>query len=243
MMAPNVPPMEMRSPGAQKGLAGLGIISVTAPQYMNGGGAYILGPSVTTAPGPPNVVESINNPIIPASEGNVPNPVFYDTQGNIIASAVCGSTYNMTVPGFDGQTLMIVQTKNGAPNFSGPLLMPVRNYGSTCGQDEGTYNVQAFTQPGTLLGSTTFVVLPAPGAPGTGPSGLPPSPIGTGVPISTSQAAPPPGTTSATSALPAAATGQAIATTGLGSLTSTDWIILGAILLGVFAVGQASKGR
>src|SRR5215475_1075664 len=130
----------------------------------------------------------------------------------------------MTVPGYEGQRLMIVQTKNGAPSFSGPVQIPMGNYPSKCNQDEGTYFVQAFTLAGALLGGTTFTVLPAVSA----PSGIPP--LG---PLTASPTpAPAPGTTSATSPLPASSTSvppttPAPAGTGvLGGLTTTDWLVI-----------------
>src|SRR5215475_7870802 len=131
----------------------------------------------------------------------------------------------MTVPGYEGQRLMIVQTRNGAPSFSGPVQIPMGNYPSKCNQDEGTYFVQAFTLAGALLGGTTFTVLPALSQPSAIPAAGPltPSPA----------AAPAPGTTSATSPLPAISSGTVPPTTPaptgtgvLGGLSTTDWLVI-----------------
>jgi len=260
MLRTNVPPIEMRSPGARPpavnwnngGLAGMGIISTTVGPGGNGSGLpgdYFSMPGFSSAPtgsgGGGTMVPSSSyapGPIaIPLA-----NPVFFDVNGNVITQAVCGSVYSMTVPGYEGQWLMIVQTKNGAPSFTGPMLMPMSNYASKCSQDEGSYNVQAFTQAGQLLGSTTFVVLPAASSPGTGPSGLPPLTSATGTPpASTARPAAAPGTTSSTSALPATSvtappvTSAAAAPSFLSSLSTTDWLLL--VVLGVVVLYQASK--
>jgi hypothetical protein len=245
MLQPSTPSIEMRSPGAQRGLSGLGIVAVTAPQqYIDGGGAYILGP-VPGLPGggPPNVVEPAQTLPIGPNQGGT-NPVYYDNSGNVITSAVCGTIYNFTVPGYEGQTLHIVQTKNGASSFTGPMQMPVLNYASKCNQDEGAYTVQAFTQSGQLLGSTNFNVLASPASPTGGagplsPAGLP------GLPAATGQPAPGPGTTSSTSALPAGSattpltTAAAAAPTGLAALSTTDWLIIA--VLTVLIIEQSGK--
>jgi hypothetical protein len=259
MMAPNVPPIEMRSPGAQPplvrwnngGLAGLGLIS---PLVGSGGPgmsqSFFAAPTGPTGPVTPG--GGGGSPLIapaqPAQAGQSVNPVFFDVNGNVITQATCGQIYSMTVPGYEGQVLQIVQTKNGAPSFTGPMRMPMGNYASKCSQDEGSYTVQAFTLAGQMLGSTNFTVLPSAvsatpaGGPPLSPAGLPPLPAATGTP------APPPGTTSSTAALPASSittpvlpTTAAAAPTFFSTLTTTDWLVLA--VLAVVVVNQASKGR
>src|SRR5215475_2218345 len=250
MMAPSTPPMELRSPSVASpsvnwnngGLAGMGFIATTpSGQVMNG-----------TAPMPSFFGGSIApNPLtgsVPSAAGTAPpvmgipsatNPVFYDNSGMVITSAICGSIYNMTVPGYEGQQLVITQTKNGTPSFSGPMQIPMLNYPSKCNQDEGTYDVQAFTLAGALLGGTTFTVLPAVSLPSAIPAAGPLTPSPT--------AAPAPGTTSATSPLPAGSStvppaAPAIGTTGvLSGLSTTDWLVIA--VLAVVVVAEVSKRR
>src|SRR5215467_10036964 len=120
MLAPNIPPMEMRSPGPRKGLAAAA--PLVTPNGQPSAGTV---PAATPTPG-------------------TSQPVFTDTNNNPITSAVCGSIYNMTVPGWEGRSPFIVQTKNGATSFSGQLPVPMKNYASQCAQDEGSYQLQAF---------------------------------------------------------------------------------------------------
>ena len=255
MLAPNTPPIEMRSPGAKSGLAGLGLMVTPSGVYQNGGTAPSFLTMGTPGANPTNVVQpgTLTNPYMPPIPMTTPmgttNPVFYDTNGNVITQAVCGSVYGMTVPGYGGQVLHIVQTKNGAPQINAQMQMPTPNYASVCNQDEGTYFVQAFTQSGQLLGGTTFNVLPSASSPGTGPSGLPPLPAATNEPPSASApSAPAPGTTSSTSNVPAAATTTPTTTPATTVVTSatpfglstTDWLII--LVLGAVVV-SSSKGR
>jgi hypothetical protein len=157
------------------------------------------------------------------------NPVFLDPRGNPIQSAVCGSQYSMTVPGFEGQQLFISQMKNGAQQFAGQMSIPMSLYTSVCNQDEGSYQTTAYTLDGSLLGSTTFTVQPGaasatPAAPGGAPS-----------------AAPPPGTTSAVSPLPVVPAPTTTTTVGsfFSSLTTTEWILLAAV--GLIIINQTGK--
>lgn len=155
MMAPNVPPFEMRAPGPRKGLGAL-----EPMQPING----------STPAGPTPVTQSAG--AVPAATPTPQSsqPVFTDTSGKPITSAVCGSIYNMTIPGWEGRSPYILQTKNGAPQFSGTMLMPMGNYASHCNQDEGSYQLQAFDPTsGALIGQTNFTVLPATSA-STAPS-------------------------------------------------------------------------
>jgi len=244
MLLPNTPPLEMRSPGARQGM---GLISTTVG--TNGGGT--LSPNTfIVGPGPSPAVSANGGgggggiapvaPASPAQAAGMVNPVFFDVSGNLITHAVCGSIYSFTVPGYEGQVVHIVQTKNGAPSVSAPLKMPVPNYASKCNQDEGTYVVQAFTLVGDLLGGTTFNVLPAPAAPGgpmTPGAGLPPLPAATGTP------APAPGTTSATSPIPASsATAPLTATTTapgfFSTLSTTDWLVIAVLAVVVLNQGK-----
>jgi hypothetical protein len=262
MMSPSTPSIEMRSPGAQKptinwgkgGLAGLGLISVPAsngsasiPGFFSGAPISPGAPSGANGSGGGGIAPTVAQPFTTTTAAN---PIFYDVNGNIITHAVCGSVYSMSVPGFEGQQLHIVQTKDGRPQFSGTMDIPMANYASKCLQDEGSYNLQAFTLSGQLLGSTNFVVLPAqPSQPATGPlspAGLPPLPAATGT------NAPAPGTTSATSPLPASvapsvtappAAAASILTPGLSNLSTNDWLILAAFGIVMYMAGQGSKRR
>lgn len=156
MMAPSVPPYENRVGPRNTSMNGLGQMYIP-PKSTQSNGAT---PSAQTS-GP-----IIMNPTAGTT------PVFKDPSGNVITSAPCGSQYSMTVPGLEGQTVYIVQTKNGAPSFSGNMTMPMPAYSSICNQDEGTYNVQAFdSTSGSLLGQTQFTVTPGPGS--LQPAGVP----------------------------------------------------------------------
>lgn len=126
-----------------------------------------------------------------------------DVNGNPITSAVCGSVYNMTIPGWEGRSPYILQTKNGASQFSGTMPIPMKNYSSVCQQDEGSYQLQAFDPTsGALIGQTNFTVLPA---------------------TSASTAA---SSTAATGATIAPATG---APGFFSTLTTTQWVVLAAV--------------
>ena len=94
-------------------------------------------------------------------------PVLTDPSGQPISSAVCGSPYGFTVPGYEGAQVYIIQTKNGQPQYSGLFSVPMAPYTGVCGQDEGTYQLTAYDPTsGQSLGQVQFQVLPAGSHPG-----------------------------------------------------------------------------
>lgn len=224
MLRPNIPPMEMRSPGPR----GLGLMvnpvdsGSTGPLpfqnwggavYTSAGGGPVISPSGGGGlPAPPAATPA------PSQQTQTSNPVFYDQNQNVITSAICGAVYSMTVPGYEGKTLFVQQTKNGAPQFSGNLQIPMTNYASKCQQDEGSYQISVHDPAsGALIGATTFTVLPAAvsSAAGTAVTTAPGSSTGTT------------GATTPTTAAPAAAS-------FLSNLSGVDWILillLGAVVL------------
>lgn len=243
MMAPNVPPIEMRSPGPR---SGLGLIMQTVSDGGVTGAEALPAQFYQSGPGGAGYVSGGGGggglPAVSQSAGQTSttvqtsNPVFLDTGGNVITSAVCGSIYSMTVPGYEHQTLYIVQTKNGAPSFSGNMAIPMPNYASVCNQDEGNYQLQAFDPlSGTLIGQTTFTVLPA-AVPTT--TTAPPAAAIAPASSSAGPATSGPGTTAlpAPGAMPP--TGAPIAAAPAAGLSQLDWVlILAAIAIG-YAAGR-----
>src|SRR5215813_1410045 len=118
MLQPNVPPIEMRSPGAR---SGLGLLDVPASNGTTGGSLlpqFYSGPVPgTSSTGGGGGLPAVGTPGLPPGATSQVNPVFFDVRGNVITQATCGDIYSMTVPGYEGQTLNIVQTKNGALQF------------------------------------------------------------------------------------------------------------------------------
>jgi hypothetical protein len=166
----------------------------------------------------------------PGQGAIIVNPVWFDTNNNQITSAVCGSIYSMTVPGFEGKTLFAVQTKNGAPQFSGNMQIPMSNYASQCNQDEGSYQLSVYDPTShSLIGQGSFTVLPA-GSVSTVPSSTGTTGATTPVaPITPAPSTPTPSVPAAITTTPAPAPTTSI----FSNLTGVDWILIAAV---VFAI-------
>lgn len=169
------------------------------------------------------------------------DPVFKDVNGAVITQAVCGSVYSLTIPGWEGKTVYAVQTKNGAPQFSGPFPIPMSNYASNCAHDPGTYQFTAFDPNNkAVIGSTVFTVLPA--AATTPASSTGTTPASTTASSSTSSS---PTTAGQTNSIPPApgdiVIGGFDVTTFFSSLTA-PWLIAGGIVL-LFLLTSGGRRR
>lgn len=139
MLGPSTPPVSMVPAVSQASFA---TRQLGAAMTSNGG---------TATPAPQ----------LPA-QGPQATPTLLDVNGNVITSAVCGSQYSLAIPSWGNKQVYIMQTKNGSPQFSGLMTMPMSAYNSICNQDEGTYVLQAFDPVnGALIGGTTYTILPA----------------------------------------------------------------------------------
>ena len=202
MLAPNIPPYEMRAPArtssVSNGLHGLG--------------------QATSA------------------------PVFFsDIADRPVTSVICGEIYNLHVPGWDGGSVYLIQTKDGRPQFSGLFPVPMLNYQSNCLNDPGTYVAQVFDPASgnqNLIGTATLTVHPKPGT--------------TTTPTTTTTTTTPTHVTSTSSATSATtpATGGIVTQTPLpttmtdffSQLGTTGWLIVGGVVL-VLLFGMQSGGR
>lgn len=246
MLCPNVPPMEMRAPGPRQGL-GFIVTSPGTSQQINGGGYTSAGggpvimPQAYSAPLPLTgstpagtpVTAPLAPPKMPTGGGGIApvQPIWFDTNNNIITSAVCGSIYSMTLPGYEGKTVYVIQTKNGAQQFAGSMAIPMSNYASKCNQDEGYYQLSAYEPTsGNLIGQGSFTVLPA-GTASTAASST--GTTGATVPAATPGMVP-------TAPAPAAAVGMTATvpapaptttTSVLSNLSGVDWILIGAVVV------------
>lgn len=140
-----------------------------------------------------------------------------DANGKVINSAVCGTAYNMTIPGLEGHSIYLVQSKNGSPQFSGTFPLPMSNYQSVCNQDEGTYTASAYSLvDGSLIASGSFTVLPQGSSAITGATG-------TTTPV--------PGATTSTGAS---------VVNFLDQLSTTDWLLIGGLAV-VILMGSGGR--
>lgn len=87
-------------------------------------------------------------------------PVFY--KGSFpVTKVICGDTYTFDVPGYTN--IWLKEWKNGSLVYNNTYSVP-SVYTSVCGQDEGTYSIEAYmvggfaVGPGDPLGSTTFII-------------------------------------------------------------------------------------
>lgn len=87
-------------------------------------------------------------------------PVFY--RGSFpVTKVICGDTYTFDVPGYTN--IWLKEWKNGSLVYNSTYSVP-SVYTSVCGQDEGTYSIEAYivggfaVGPGDPLGSTTFII-------------------------------------------------------------------------------------
>ena len=178
----------------------------TIPSWLYGTPKYLMFPSTKLAemlaPGnqPTRLVQWSGSPSLGAVMRSPvrglaglgatgPGPVFTDPSGNPIASAVCGAPYGFTVPPYEqanggpGQ-VYIIQTKNGAPQFSGMFAVPMAPYTSLCNQDVGSYQLEAFDPfTGNHIGDVAFQVVPQGTIPPTVPASVPAGGSGQTLPV------------------------------------------------------------
>jgi hypothetical protein len=114
--------------------------------------AEMIGPSMSPKP-PRGTLGAAGNP-----------PVFLDVSGNPISSIVCGGSYTFDVPGATGGQIWLTMSKDGNKVYDALFPVPMPSYASSCANDVGTYVAMAYDpSTGTLLGQTTFTILPASG--------------------------------------------------------------------------------
>lgn len=96
-------------------------------------------------------------------------PVFRNASGAVITSIECGQPYTFDVPGYSH--IWLTMKKDGQQTFDGQFSVPMPSYVASCVTDPGTYQAIAYDlDSGMVLGTATFVVLPA-GAGGGTPGG------------------------------------------------------------------------
>lgn len=91
-------------------------------------------------------------------------PVFLDSNGNPISSAICGVTpYTFAVPGYS--KVWLSQTLNGKMSYDGVYSVPMPSFVADCVSEVGGYQNAVYTVApgggkGSYIGSVAMTILP-----------------------------------------------------------------------------------